>query len=127
MDRRGEAKGYVVVLLGALAFVVGCFLPYYDYPPSGIESVSLYRLYTFGLGAPGISVGGVLVLFAGLATLVWVALAGVRGSGNWTRPTLVAVSIAWSLTWIGTLLNASRFGTPESWATGCWFSASEWS
>jgi hypothetical protein len=69
------------VLLGALAFVVGCFLPYYDYRPSGIGSVSLYRLYMFGLGDPGISVGGVLVLFAGVATLVWVATAGLRGSG----------------------------------------------
>jgi hypothetical protein len=81
MDRRWEAKGHVVVLLGALAFVVGCFLPYYDYRPSGIGSVSLYRLYMFGLGDPGISVGGVLVLFAGVATLVW----GRNRGASWIR------------------------------------------
>jgi hypothetical protein len=45
MDRRWEAKGSVVVLLGALAFVVGCFLPYYDYRPSGIGSVSVRAVH----------------------------------------------------------------------------------
>ena len=39
-----------------------------------------------------ISVGGVLFLFAGVTTVAWVAIAGVRGSGDWTRPALAAVA-----------------------------------
>lgn len=54
-----------------------------------------------------------LVLFAGAATLTWIALAGVRGSGSWTHEALAAVVIAWSLTWIGTLIGHSRFGIPR--------------
>src|SRR5687767_13370625 len=45
MERRWRAgsTGYVVVLLGAVAFVVGLFLPYYDYDVSPF-SLSLYRV-----------------------------------------------------------------------------------
>jgi len=113
MERRLRAgsTGYVVVLLGAVAFVVGLFLPYYDYEVSPF-SASLYRtmmIYPEGAVA---SVGAFLFLFAGVTTLAWVALAGVRGSEGWTRSALVAVTIAWSLTWFGILLGAARFGTP---------------
>lgn len=38
--------GYVVALLGVVAFVAGCFLPYFDYRPSGAGSVSLHGLLT---------------------------------------------------------------------------------
>ena len=36
-----ESTGYVVVLLGVVAFVGGCFLPYFDYRQSGVGSLSL--------------------------------------------------------------------------------------
>ena len=111
--RRAGSTGYVVVLLGVVAFVGGCFLPYFDYRQSGVGSLSLYRLYTLSLGGEGTSVSGVLILFAGVATLAWVAVAGIRGSGNWTRPALAAVAIAWSLTWIGTLLGHTQLGAPR--------------
>lgn len=111
MERRGRAgsTGYVVLLIGAVAFVVGCFLPYYDYDVSPF-SVSLYRAMMFNPGGAEASAGAFLLLFAGVATLAWIAIAGVRGSGGWTRPTLAAVTIVWSLTWIGILLGASGFG-----------------
>ena len=115
MDRRRRAgsTGYVVVLFGAVAFVAGCFLPYYDYgPTASLDSASLYQLMMFNPGGAEASAGAFLFLFAGVATLAWVALAGVRGSEGWTRSALVAVTIAWSLTWFGVLLGAARFGTP---------------
>ena len=111
MERRGaRSTGYLVVLVGALAFVVGCFLPYFDYRQSAVGSVSLYRLYTNSIGGQKTIVGGALVLFAGVATLAWVAIAGLRGSENWTRRALAAVVVAWSLTWIGALLTHAQFG-----------------
>ena len=119
MERRGARLiGYVVVLVGAAAFVVGCFLPYLQYRQPGIGSVSLYRLYSVTLGGEGTSVGGALVLFAGTATLAWVAVAGLRGGEDWTRRALAAVVVAWSLTWIGSLLNHSQFGVPR--VAGYW-------
>ena len=63
------SKGYVVVLLGALAFVVGCFLPYYDYRPSGIESALPVQGCTRSASmARGSASASMLVLFAGVAT-----------------------------------------------------------
>lgn len=111
MERRAGSTGYVVVVLGAVAFVVGLFLPYYEYEVSP-GSLSLYRLTMFERGELVTSVSGGLYLFGGIATLAWIALAGVRTSEGWTRPALAAVTVAWSLTWMGLLLGASRFGTP---------------
>jgi hypothetical protein len=119
MERRGPGSiGYVVVLLGVVAFVVGCFLPYMSSRGSGAGSVSLSRLYTLSLGGRGTSLGGVLVLFAGTATVGWIAIMGLRGSEDWTRRALAAVVVAWSLTWFGALLNHSQFGAPR--VAGYW-------
>jgi hypothetical protein len=55
-------------------------------------------------------VGGLLFLFGGAATVAWVALAGLRHGHHERRRTpsiLVAVTVAWSLSWIGLLVNAS--------------------
>ena len=76
-----------------------------------LGSASFYRLTTLGRGELAASVGGVFFLFAGVATLAWVAIAGLRGSEGWTRPALAAVVIAWSLTWIGVLLGAPMVTT----------------
>ncbi len=111
--RRAGSTGYVVVLLGVAAFVTGLFLPYYDYGPSGLGSFSLYRMTMVSRGEVLISVGGVLFLFAGVTTVAWVAIGGVRGSGDWTRPALAAVATAWSLTWFGSLLGASLYLGPR--------------
>jgi hypothetical protein len=81
----------------------GCFrgglvLPYYDYDIAPVGSASFYRLTTLGRGELATSVGSVLFLFAGVATLVGVGIAGVRRS-DWTRSALAAVAIAWSRPW----------------------------
>jgi hypothetical protein len=107
MERRGSRSvGYGIVLLGAVAFVVGCFLPYWEV--TGLKvSLSFFRIVVippYDRGDLAAGVGGFLYLFGGVATLGWVAIAGLRGS-RWTRPTLAAVTVAWSLTWIGSLLG----------------------
>jgi hypothetical protein len=61
-------------------------------------------------------VGGLLFLFGGAATVGWVALAGLRHGHHERRRTpsiLVAVTVAWSLSWIGLLVNASGFYEDE--------------
>ena len=107
MERRGSrSAGYAIVLVGVIAFIVGCFLPYWGVTEPLSASLSLYRLYnTDDIGATQ-SVGGLLILFGGVTTLAWIAIAGIRGS-RWTRPALAGVTVAWSLTWIGTLLAQS--------------------
>jgi hypothetical protein len=54
--------------------------------------------------------GGLLLLFGGTATVAWVALAGLRHGQHerWRTPSiLLAVTVAWSLSWIGVLLSLS--------------------
>ena len=110
--RRG---GYLLVLLGAIAFVGSCFLRYYDVgdvTPFGFDEVSLFRTMTFGRqGAIGIA-GGYLTLFAGVTTVAWIAVAGLHGERRWAPPALLAASIVWSLTWMGSLLSLPGFLGP---------------
>jgi hypothetical protein len=106
--------GYLLVLLGAIAFVGSCFLPYYDPGTLPIESPtwSLFRTMTFGRqGAIGIA-GGYLTLFAGVATVAWIAVAGLQEQRRWAPPALLAASIVWSLTWMGSLLSLPGFLGP---------------
>ena len=62
-------------------------------------------------------VGAFLNLFAGVATIALVSLAGLRGH-RWARPALLALSVAWSLTWIGMALGAIQY--LESPRVGYW-------
>jgi hypothetical protein len=117
MERRGSSSaGYVVVLVGAVTFVVGSFLPYWGSTMGGAAgSLSFFRLVVlppfqradFDLVDLIANVGGFLYLFGGVATLAWIAIAGIRGS-RWTRSALAAVTVAWSLTWIGSLFANTR-------------------
>lgn len=113
MERRGSGfVGYVMVQLGVLAFVVGCFLPFWDVPSGmrpGNYNTSYFRLVVVEGADPASNVGGFLLLFGGPAVLAWIASAGIRGS-RWTRPALAAATVVWSLTWIGVLPGVSRFG-----------------
>jgi hypothetical protein len=111
--------GYVIVLVGVAGFVLSCFLPYTTFgvlvagsPAS--STFSFYRLITRSTPDGGTLqyVGGLLFLFGGAATVAWVALAGLRHGHHERRRTpsiLVAVTVAWSLSWIGLLVNASGF------------------
>jgi hypothetical protein len=104
--RESGSAGYAIALLGAVTFIVGCLLPYWGATEPTSASPSFFRLVIpEGIGATQ-RVGGFLIMFGGVATLAWIAIAGIRGS-RWTRPALAGVTVAWSLTWIGTLLAQS--------------------
>jgi hypothetical protein len=98
--------GYVAVLVGSAAFVASCFLPYYDPGtlPMPLRSVSLFRLMTSFRESDLAMIGGFINLFAGVTIVAWVSIAGLRRH-RWAPTALLAVSAAWSLTWIGVLLN----------------------
>ena len=108
-DRRtrapGSSVGYAIVLLGAALFVATCFLPYYGFP--GGQSVSLYDQLLVGNDG-GFELGAKLFLFGGVATVVVVALVGLRrGERPSGRAFLAGAVAAWSLTWIGSLLQTA--------------------
>jgi hypothetical protein len=119
MARRPSATsaiGYLICLGGVLAFVVGCFLPYYGdvaLIAPGQTSTSLYQLTMSSAGTAIEHLAVALYLFAGAATVGLVALAGIRRERSWTRSSLAAGIAAWALTWIGVLIYQGRFGSVE--------------
>jgi len=64
---RSRPAGYVVVLLGALGFVVSCFLPYLDYRflPSQPGPPSLYRVIMLSSRTLAEQAGGFAYLLPG--------------------------------------------------------------
>jgi hypothetical protein len=115
-DRGPSATGYVIVLLGVVGFVVGCFLPFLSgvIVSPGEDSVSLIRLIWTPAEGPLEQVGALLNLFAGAATVGVVGLFGVGRQRGWTPRALVAGVAAWTLTWIGVLINTeAAFGPYE--------------
>ena len=101
---RAPRVGYAVVLLGAVLFVATCFLPYYGFP--GGRSASLYDQLLVAQGG-GLKSGVILFLFGGVATVVVVTILGLtRGERPSLRAFLAGAVAAWSLTWIGSLLQA---------------------
>jgi hypothetical protein len=107
-SRGSSTLGYVIVLIGVAAFVLSCFLPYTQLLEQ--LSISYYRLATMSRGGTLQYVGGLLFLFGGTATVAWVALAGLRHGQHERRRTpsiLLAVTVAWSLSWIGILVSVS--------------------
>ena len=98
--------GYAVVLLGAALFVTSCFLPYYGV--AGERSISLYDQLLVAQGG-GLELGAILFLFGGVATVVVVAIVGLtRGERPSLRAFLAGAVAAWSLTWLGSLLQAAN-------------------
>jgi hypothetical protein len=100
--------GCLIVLVGVAAFVLSCFVPYTQFFDQ--VSISYYRLATASRGGTLEYVGGLLLMFGGTATVAWVALAGLRHGQHerWRTPSiLLAVTVAWSLSWIGVLLSLS--------------------
>jgi len=112
--------GYMVDLLGVAGFVLSCFLPYTQF--SDQLSISYYRLVT--MSWPTLQyLGGLLFLFGGAATVAWVALAGLRHGQHERRPTptiLVAVTVAWSLSWIGLLVSVPAGFVGFGYEVGYW-------
>lgn len=102
---RGSSVGYVIVLVGAAMFVTSCFLPYYGFP--GGHSVSLYDQLLVAQDG-GLELGAKLFLFGGVAAVVVVTLVGLtRGERQSGRGFLAGAVSAWSLTWIGSLLQSA--------------------
>jgi hypothetical protein len=102
---RGSSVGYVTVLLGAALFVTSCFLPYYGFP--GGHSLSLYDQVLVAQDG-GLELGAKLFLFGGVAAVVIVALVDLtRGDRQSGRGFLAGAVSAWSLTWIGSLLQSA--------------------
>jgi hypothetical protein len=102
------------VLLGAAAFVVGCFLPYIDPTgegvPAGVEVAprSMYRMMMTMRATAGEVLGALLSLFGGVAVLASIALLGVRRPRAWTVVVLIPTSVVWALQWIGSFLGPSE-------------------
>ena len=100
-----SSVGYAVVLLGGALFVATCFLPYYGFPEG--RSVSLYdqRLVAHD---GGYELGVILFLFGGVATVLVIAIIGLTRSERPSGGALLAgAAAAWSLTWIGSLLQTA--------------------
>ena len=72
-----SSLGYAIVLLGAALFLASCFLPYYGYEFARAGTVSLYDQLIVAYGG-GLQLGPKLFLFGGIATVVVVALMGLR-------------------------------------------------
>ena len=110
----GSRSGYVVVLIGAVGFVVSCFLPYTDFDLPGMVTPSFYRLIVRTGGTATLErIGGSLYLFAGATIVAVIAIAGIARPRRWTPYALAAASAAWSLAWIGALLNTSGLISPK--------------
>ena len=104
-------QGYVVVLAGSFFFVVSCFLRYHHiggFVP-GSHWASLYRSFVLERTTALAHLGGFLYLFAGIATIASIALAGLIGAWKWTPVALIPVSVVWSLTRISSFLNDPAF------------------
>jgi hypothetical protein len=121
---RRSTFGYAIVLLGAALFVTSSFLPYYAVG-AGERTISLFELLTQRpLGADSY-LGAPLYLFGGVAPVAVVAvIALVRGQRGPVLPSvLVGAVIAWSLTWIGVLVNTGTFSVNVSFEIGFWLQA----
>jgi hypothetical protein len=110
VDERGRwvTAGYGIVLVGALAFVVGCFLPYVaagEFPVVGTPSI--WWLNTEQRSAAEVF-GASVNLFPGPAALIWISLVAIRAQRAWTAPALIAATIVWSLARIGGLVFSYR-------------------
>ena len=105
--KAGLVIGYVITLVGAVLFVATCFMPYYGFPGGG--SVSLYDQLMVGQDG-GLELGAILFLLGGVTTVLVVAVVGLaRGKRDAGPVQFLAGSVAaWSLTWIGSLLQSAN-------------------
>lgn len=99
-----RSTGYSVVLVGSLAFAVGCFLPYVTLREA--FTPSLYEMQTMRHTGAGF-VGAVLMMFTGVVALGVISSVGIRRPQVWTAAALVAVVVVWTLDEIGFTLGAS--------------------
>jgi hypothetical protein len=102
------ALGYVVALIGAVGFVISCFIPFLamgGLSPAATP-VTLYGLFTRFPGHTAYRVGGLLILFGGVAIVSLVAIIGIARPSfrSWARRALLFVAILWAVERVGYLL-----------------------
>ncbi|HEU4356075.1 MAG TPA: hypothetical protein VFT27_10845 [Actinomycetota bacterium] len=102
--KTGSVIGYATTLVGAVLFVASCFMPFYGFPNQG--SVTRYDQLTVG---QDVDVGAILILFGGVTVVFVVAIVGLARSRRDAGPVqfLAGAVAAWSLTWIGALLQTA--------------------
>jgi hypothetical protein len=107
---RGARVAYLVVLLGSAAFVVSCFLPFYEIGLGGKnETVSAWEQLQVGSDDWTLDLSTLLILFGAVAVLAAIAITGLAGRGHrlWNPALLAVVVLAWFLTSFGTLLRVA--------------------
>ena len=116
-----------MVLAGAAGFLTSCFVPYFGggvFGP-GSETVSLFQQGSLGSGSLGWDLGSLLFLFGGVATVAFLAIAGVTKRGPRTAESkLASTVVAWSLTWTGLMIREATFGLGITLEWGFWVQAS---
>jgi hypothetical protein len=107
---RASVAGYLIVLVGAAGWVVGCFLPLYGVQELGDRTITLYGQISFG--SIWTDIGGALYLFGGISAIFVISILGVlRMMRTGTRFLLVGAVVAWSFVSIGVLISlAASFG-----------------
>lgn len=108
---RRVVTGNWVALVAAAAFVVASFIPFVgSHVPQGY-STTLYRQLIGGRSGLVEGMGGFLFLFGGAVAVGTVSIIGiVLRDRDWVAPALLASVAAWSLTWVGLLLNYLGLG-----------------
>ena len=103
----GRVKaGSCVVLIGLLAFGIGCFIPAVQFVGlDGAHKLSFYRLLFSSTGGTVSNVATFLIAFSGALVVAMASVIGtLRRCRPWVPPVLAATVTIWSLTWIGLLL-----------------------
>ena len=110
-----RSAGYGIALVGTLAYVVGCFLPYVTLRQA--FAPSLYEMQTMRHTGAG-WVGAVLMLFTGVVALAVISSVGIRRLQGWTAAALFAVALVWTLDEVGFALDAAGLWPTK--AVGYW-------
>ena len=84
--------GYLVGLVGAVGWVVGCFLPLYDITEFAGLTISFYR--QIRSARPGPRLGGLLYLFGGIAAIGVISIFGVLRKSSLTGVLLAGAVVA---------------------------------
>ena len=116
---RPSRVGPVIVMLGLVVFVVGCFLPFSAITLDSADggTASLFRLLVVDRTTLLGNVGGALYLFGGAIVVGVPTFAGIKCGCGWTRPGLFAAVGAWAATWVGSFMNG---GIPGGRVAGFW-------
>jgi hypothetical protein len=110
-----RSTGYGIALVGALAFGIGCFLPYVTLRQA--FEPSLYKMQTMRHSGVG-WIGAFLMLSTGVVAVAVISSFGIRRPQVWTAVALVAVAALWVIESIGFALGASGLWPTK--AVGYW-------